>query len=431
MHTLSRKIDEVSRRDFVAGLARATFGVSLLPSASAFGADEEGAGQYLKPNPNAPCKNVIFLYMNGGMSHLDTFDPKSESSVKGTSTPTKTNADGVQLSSQLPQLGKHADKMAIIRGLNTKTGDHAGASYLMHTAYRSLPGTSHPQIGSWAQYFLGRRNKSLPDSVVIGGGNPGPGFFPPDHSPFPIGDPAKGISDMLPKGPRDRFDHRVELARRFSTVFEKAFPNDDVRSYSQFYDETIKFFDSESVDAFNLDKEERSMRDKYGPSRFGQGCLLARRLIENKVRYVEVRFSRNWDVMHGGIGPVGDLANELDVPMAALLEDLASRGMLKDTMVVLATEFGRTPRINDRGGRDHHPKAFSCVLAGGGIQGGQVVGETDEKGIEIKDGGVSVADFHTTIAYGMGLPIEKRIHGSGGRPFFVGNRGKPMTKLFG
>ncbi len=428
MKAFAKELDDIKRRDFVAGVAKTTLGVSLLPTASLMAARGD-KGPLNEPNPNAPCKNVIFLYMQGGMSHLDTFDPKTESSVKGPSTPAKTKADGVQLSNHLPELGKVADKLAVVRSLSTKTGDHAGATYLMHTAFRSRPGTSHPQIGSWAQYFHGRRNKSLPDSVIINGGNPGPGFFDPDHSPFPIGDPSKGIRDMLPKLPEDRFNHRVELARRFSKVFETHFPHDDVKSYSKFYDETIKFFDSASVDAFNIAKEPKDARDRYGNSRFGQGCLLARRLIEHNVRYVEVRFNRSWDSMHGGVGPVPDLTNSLDGTMATLISDLDSKGLLTETMVVLATEFGRTPRINDRGGRDHHPKAFSGVLAGGGIKGGIAYGETDEKGIGVKESPVSVEDFHTTIAHAMGLPVDKRIHGSGGRPFFVGNKGKIIKDL--
>jgi hypothetical protein len=429
MKDIARQMDELRRRNFITRVAKSALGVSLLPASSAIAASGD-KGPLNVVNPNAPCKNLIFLYMQGGMSHVDTFDPKTESSVKGNASPSKSNADGVQLSNFLPGLGKVADKLAVIRSMSTKTGDHAGANYLMHTAFRVQPGTSHPQIGSWAQNFLGRRNQSLPDSVVIGGGNPGPGFFAPDHSPFPIGDAQKGISDMLPKLGKERFNHRVDLARRFSKVFEERFPHDDVKSYSKFYDETIKFFDSVSVDAFNIGKEDAATQAKYGNNRFAKGCLLARRLIENNVRYVEVRYDRNWDVMHGGINPVEDLAEGLDRPMAALITDLESRGLLKDTMVVLATEFGRTPKINERGGRDHHPRAFSSVIAGGGISGGQIIGATDEKGFAVKDTPVSPEDLHTSIGYAMGLPVDKRIHGSGGRPFFLGNKGRVIKELF-
>jgi hypothetical protein len=311
-----------------------------------------------------------------------------------------------------------------------KTGAHAQGKYLMHTSYAQRPGTSHPHLGSWAQYFLGRRNKTMPDSVLIGAGNPGPGFFPPDHAPFPLGDAAKGIRDLLPKIDKNVFSHRVQLAQKFSRVFEHHFPHDDVKAYAQFYDETVKFFDNKTVAAFDINKEPAKVRDLYGRSKFGNGLLLARRLIEHKVRYVEVKLG-GWDGMHNGMAAGEQRTGELDAPFAALLEDLQQRGLLKETMIVLTTEFGRTPKINQRGGRDHFPGAFSAVLAGGGVNGGQAIGETDEKGIKRAKGDkIGPADLHATIADALGLPLDERIHGSGGRPFFVGNRGKVIEQAF-
>ena len=368
--------------------------------------------------------------MNGGMSHLDTFDPKTNSEVKGISSPIKTNAPGLQISNHLPSLAKHGDKLAVLRTMAQKTGAHAQGKYLMHTGYAQRPGTSHPHLGSWAQYFLGRRNKTLPDSVLIGSGNPGPGFFPPDHAPFPLGDPAKGIRDLLPKIERKTFNHRVELAQKFSRVFEHHFPHDQVKAYAQFYDETVKFFDSRTVAAFDINKEPAKVRDFYGRSKFANGLLLARRLIEHKVRYVEVQLG-SWDGMHNSMAVGEQRCGELDAPFAALLQDLQQRGLLKETLVVLTTEFGRTPRINQRGGRDHFPGAFSAVLAGGGVRGGQAIGKTDSKGIKRVDGNkFSPGDLHSTIAHALGLPLDERIHGSGGRPFFVGNQGKVIQQVF-
>jgi hypothetical protein len=419
----AKHLDDLERREFIAGIAKASLGVSVLPALA--GAAETPSGKVL---PHT-AKNVIFVYMAGGMPHVDTFDPKTNSEVKGQSSPIKTSAAGVQVSNFLPEIAKQADKMAILRGMSTKTGDHAGGNYLMHTAFKSRPGISHPQLGSWAQFFLGRPSKTMPASVVVGGGNPGPGFFPPDHSPFPIGDPSKGIRELLPKIDRKRFDHRVELARKFGGVFEQRFPNKDVNSYSQFYDETVKFFDDSTVSAFNINKESAKTRALYGDSKFGKGLLLARRLVEHSVRYVEVQLG-GWDGQHNGLEIGARKAGELDGPFAALLADLDARGLLGETMVVLTTEFGRTPKVSKRGGRDHFPKAFSAVLAGGGVNGGQVIGETDAKATEIKSDKFGPEDLHSTIAYALGLNIEERIHGSGGRPFFVGNRGKVIKKAF-
>ena len=313
--------------------------------------------------------------------------------------------------------------------MTTKTGDHAGGNYLMHTGFSRQPGQSHPQMGSWAQYFLGRRNKLIPDSIVIGGGNPGPGFFRPDHSPLPVGDPSRGLKDLVPKIDKKRFERRMKYAKAFSETFEEGFPHDDVRAYSDFYEETVKLFDDKTTELFDINKEPAEMKSLYGNSRFGRGLLLARRLVENNVRYVEVQLG-GWDGQHGNFAAGSNRAGEMDGPVAALLQDLDARGLLEETMVVLTTEFGRTPKINQRGGRDHFPKAFSVMVAGGGVNGGQYVGETDENATNIKGDRFGPKDLHTTIAYALGLPIDKRVHPGGGRPFFVGDRGEVIKQLF-
>lgn len=425
MKDIIRNLDELDRRRFLTKAAATSLGVTLLPS-FASGAET----QVIKPAATATAKNVIFLYMSGGMTHVDTFDPKTASGIAGPSSPVSTNADGVQISNLLPQLAQQADKFAVLRSMSTKTGDHGGGNYLMHTGYARRPGTSHPQMGSWAQYFLGRRSKLVPDSVVIGGGNPGPGFFRPDHSPLPIGDPNKGIKDLLPKIDESQFNRRLKYAETFREAFEKGFPHDDVSSYADFYDETVKLFDSKTTELFDIAKEPETVRNLYGGSRFGRGLLLARRLIQNDVRYVEVQLG-GWDGQHGNAGVAASRTNAMDGPVAALLQDLSSQGILDETMVVLTTEFGRTPKVNGRGGRDHFPKAFSSMLAGGGVKGGQVIGETDEAATNIQGESFGPKDLHTTIAYALGLPIDKRIHAMGGRPFFVGNRGKVIKQALG
>lgn len=423
MKDFARKLDELQRREFLTGAAAASLGVTIFPQ---FARGEE---EVVQPAPHAKAKNVIFLYMAGGMPHVDTFDPKTASDVKGNTTPLSTNADGVQISSLLPRMAAQADKFAVVRSMTTKTGDHSGGNYLMHTGYARQPGISHPQMGSWAQHFLGRRSKIVPDSVVIGGGNPGPGFFPPDHSPLPIGDPSKGIKDLVPSIEKQRFERRLKYADTFRKAFEDAFPHEDVRSYADFYDETVKLFDSKTTELFDINKEPANVRGLYGNSRFGRGLLLARRLVQNDVRYVEVQLG-GWDGMHGSLAVGNSRTNEMDGPVAALLQDLAANGLLEETLVVLTTEFGRTPKVNGRGGRDHFPKAFSIMLAGGGVKGGQVIGQTDDRASNIESEGYGPKDLHTTIAYALGLPIDKRVHVLGGRPFFVGNRGKVIEQAF-
>lgn len=418
-----RKLNESDRREFLSRTAAASLGVTILPQLA------NGAGT-VKPAATATAKNVIFLYMSGGMPHVDTFDPKTASDVKGNTTPLSTNADGVQISSLLPQMAKQADKFAVVRSMSTKTGDHSGGNYLMHTGFARRPGITHPQIGSWAQHFLGRRAKLVPDSVVIGGGNPGPGFFRPDHSPLPIGDPNKGIKDLVPKIDKARFERRMKYAETFSKAFEEGFPHEDVSSYADFYDETVKLFDSKTTELFDINKESAAVKGLYGNSRFGRGLLLARRLIQNDVRYAEVQLG-GWDGMHGSINVGTARTNQMDGPIAALLQDLSSLGLLDETLIVVTTEFGRTPKVNGRGGRDHFPKAFSIMLAGGGIKGGQVIGQTDDRASNIESESYGPKDLHSTIAYALGLPLKERVHAAGGRPFFVGNRGKVIKGAFG
>ena len=428
MQDIARQLDEFSRRSFLAYAAKSTLGVSLLP-AFLQGVLGKGPAAGMAMGRKALCDNVILLYMRGGMSQVDTFDPKTDAEIKGSTNPINTSADGLQFANTLPKLAALGDYISVIRSMTQRTGSHSQATYAMHTGYKERPGMSHPQLGSWAQHFLGKSHAVLPSSVVISGGNPGPGFLPPDHSPLPIGDPRKGIKEMLPKIDNKRLDKRVQLSRQFASTFEHYFPHDEVKAYSDFYDQTVKFFSGEASEPFDISKEPGNMRNLYGNNPFGQGCLLARRLVERGVRYVEVKSRRSWDSMHGGAGQLPSLANELDNTMSALLTDLRDRGMLERTMVVVTTEFGRTSKVKSNGGRDHHPNGFSCALAGGGIKGGQAIGMTDDKGRN-PDPAYLPKDLHATVATALGMDVEDRYHPKGaGRPSFVGGRGKPIMEL--
>ena len=429
MEDIAKGLDEQSRRYFMEYAAKTALGVTLLPPAFLGAAPQKAENPGATPIRKASADAVIFLYMRGGMSQVDTFDPKTDGETKGSTRPVRTKADDLEFSNLLPKLGDQAMDISVIRSMTTRTGAHSQASYVMHTGYRQRPGGTHPQLGSWAQHFLGKSDPVLPSSVVISGGNPGPGFLPPDHSPLPIGDPNKGIKDLLPEIDKGRMDKRVGLARQFASAFEYYFPHEDVQAYSDFYKQTIKFMSGDASEPFDISKEPQNLRNQYGNHSFGQGCILARRLVEKGVRYIEVKSRRNWDSMHGGTRQLNALANELDGSVSTLLTDLRDRGMLERTMVVVTTEFGRTSKVKGNGGRDHHPNGFSCMLAGGGIKGGQAIGSTNEKGRE-PDPKYEPKDFHATIATAMGMNVEKRFHPKGGgRPSFVGGRGKPIMAL--
>ena len=416
-------LDEISRKSFFLRVARSTLGVSLTPS---FLMSAEPISKKVL-NKKAPCERVIFLYMRGGMSQADTFDPKEKVSIGGKSKPIKTQSPELLLSDQLPKLAQQAKDLSVIRSMTTKTGAHSQARYVMHTGHRQKTGIIHPQLGSWAQMFLGKSHPILPSSVLIASGNPGPGFLPPDHSPLPIGNAARGIKDLLPEVDKVQLNKRVRLAQEFSSAFSHYFPHDDVKAYNDFYNQTVKFMSGDMAEPFDIQREPGNLRTQYGNHPFGQGVLLARRLVERGVRYVEVSSSQNWDSMHGGTNSLSRLANELDGTVSALMIDLRDRGMLDSTMVVVTTEFGRTPKVKGNGGRDHHPNGFSAMLAGGGIKGGISVGETDENG-RAPFPEYEPKDLHATIATALGMTGTK-IRRLPGRPSFLGGKPKPIREI--
>ena len=418
------KLNELERRSFLLDVARTTLGVSVLPSLLT---SAETRQEKLPAEIKASCERVIFLYMRGGMSQTDTFDPKEKSSIGGKSKPVKTESPDLLLSDQLPKLARQAKNLSVIRSMTTQTGAHSQARYVMHTGYRQRSGMSHPQLGSWAQMFLGKSHPVLPSSVLIASGNPGPGFLPPDYSPLPIGNAARGIKDLLPEIDQAQLNKRVKLARKFSAAFTHYFPHDDVKAYNDFYDQTVQFMSGDMAEPFDIQREPANLRNQYGNTPFGQGALLARRLVERGVRFVEVTSNENWDSMHGGTSSLPMLSGELDGTVSALMNDLRDRGMLETTMIVVTTEFGRTPKVKGNGGRDHHPNGFSAMLAGGGVKGGIAVGETDENGRDPFPE-YEPRDLHATIATALGMTGTK-IRRLPGRPSFLGGKPKPIKEI--
>ena len=226
------------------------------------------------------------------------------------------------------------------------------------------------------------------------------------------------------------FEDRLMLSNKFDQAFHERYDQKKVRAYSDMYDDAVRLMKSEDLKAFDLSGESAEVRAEYGDNGFGQGCLLARRLVENDVRHVEVTLG-GWDTHNNNFQAVERLAGTLDKALGALLKDLERRGMLEETMVVLCTEFGRTPYINENDGRDHYPKAFSALMAGGGIKGGTVHGQTNEMGTEVVEGKTAVPDFNATIAYGLGLPLDQVIYSPSKRPFTIADKGQPIVSLFG
>jgi len=409
--------DPLSRRYFMEMSAKLTLGVGLsvpfLP-------------RNLPAQEGGTAKNLIYIYLSGGMTHLDTFDPK-RGDVMGNTEVINTNVDNMKMGMHLTELAKQADKLAVINSMFSTNGAHEQGQYIMRTGYEKRATIVHPTVGPWAATLLGESGKVLPDSVVIGRSTSNAGFMEPRLSPLPIADPAGGVpnTDLIVEG--DRFTRRMEMAQKLGQQFTEKFKYTGPESYVEYYNQANKLLKSDELSAFDISGENAT---EYGTTRLGQGCLLARRLVENGVRVVEV-ISGGWD-MHVDVatGTASKLP-ELDKAVAALLKDLESRGLLDTTLVAIGTEFGRTPDINMNSGRDHYPAAYSCVLAGGGIKGGTVYGSTDGSGKKVKSDPVKPEDFLATIGYGLGLPLDQTVYSPTQRPFTFADKGKPVTKLFG
>ncbi len=410
--------------------ARHCLGVSLLPLGIESALAAAASTPATSKSSGSKAKHLIYLFMTGAMSQLDTFDPKPQSKHQGETKAIATKISGVQFSEYLPQLAAKADRLAVVRSMNTTTAAHEPARYLMGTSYKQLATTRHPGLGSWIHKMLGRIHKELPVAVQIGGGQ-GPGYLGAEYAPVPIGDPDLGLQNT--QSPKyltaTAFDKRMQLSGVFDSDFRhKAVKNSKVNGYDDLYRDAISLLRSKDLKAFDITEEPEKQRTAYGDSRFGKGCLLARRLVEHGVRYVEVSLG-TWDHHIDLWTKMSEMGGTLDQAATTLITDLESRGLLKDTLVVIGTEFGRRPEINQNSGRDHHPAAYSCVLAGGPVRGGQVYGKTDADAYRVDEDGVSVADFNATIATAMGIAPDKEIKSPDGRPFTLGNHGTVLTKL--
>jgi hypothetical protein len=405
-------------------------------------------------------KACILLWMNGGPSQMDTFDLKPGHANGGPFKEIQTNVPGIKISEHLPKVARHADKMAIVRSMSTKEADHGRATYQMRTG--RLPGgpVHYPTLGSLVARELEQPGAELPSFVSIAPfrffspAAYGPGFLGPRYAPLVVGDeqqaliPIPGrqsnyedslkVKDVdLPKGVgSDRAAARLALLGEMQNDFLQQHTALPSLSHKSAYQRAVTMMRSRATKAFNLDEEKKELRDRYGRNLFGQGCLLARRLVEQGVPFVEVTLSTvgavalGWDTHINNFEGVKSLSKVLDPAWATLMEDLKDRGLLDGTLIVWMGEFGRTPKINGNRGRDHWPNTWSAVLAGGGIKGGQVVGKTSPDGMEVKERPVRVDDFLGTVGQALGLDISKTNNSNVGRPIpFVERTARPIKEV--
>jgi hypothetical protein len=425
MKTELNKLSPLARRDFIMRTAQTALGVTVMPALNLRAAAAAPGPGYGK------AKNVIFLWMNGGMTHIDTWDPKT-GETKGPTAPIKGKGGIDYLGGTMTKMAEVSDKITIVRSMSSKTGVHDAGTYIMKTGYEPRGTIVHPCMGAWASHFLGRiKGVTLPDSVIVNSGSafPGAGFFPPASSPIPIANPQTGLQNIKQTSSELHFNKRVSLMNELDDSFRKKYQSEEVKAYTEFYDETMKLMKSEDLKVFDLTQESADTRAKYGNSSFGQGALLARRLVQSGVRFIEVQFG-GWD-MHNNIDQaLGGTGQTMDSVFATLIQDLAANGLLESTMVVMGSEFGRTPDINQNSGRDHYPLAYSTVFAGGGVKGGFVYGATDKDGRRVADKQATPMDFQATIGHAMGLPVEEVVMSPSNRPFTVGDKGTPLLEIF-
>jgi uncharacterized protein (DUF1501 family) len=375
-------------------------------------------------------KACILLWMNGGPSHLDTFDPKPGTKAGGSFKAIKTSVPGVQICEHMPLLAEQAQQLAIIRSMTSKEGNHDRGQYLMHTGYSPSVTLKHPSLGAWVSHELGDPTFELPNFVSIRGPSIGAGFLGAEHSPFAVLYPNQGVRNLPLAKDVDarRFDSRLEALKILQNQFRAETGAPGVDTHDTVYAKAVRMMRSPLAKTFDVDKEPASVRQAYGESDFGRGCLMARRLVEAGVKFVEVTLD-GWDTHVDNFTGVKNLLGHVDPAMSTLLKDLDQRKLLDDTLVIWMGEFGRTPRISPADGRDHYPNAWSAVLAGGGARGGQAYGATNEDGSSVVKDPITVPNYFATLAKLLGIDPARELMSPVGRPIAISENGKPIDAL--
>jgi len=376
-------------------------------------------------------KSCILLWMAGGPSHKDTFDLKPDSVGAGDFKPIKTSATGVEISEHLPKIATHMHEGVLIRGMSTPEGAHGRAQYHLHTGYREgQGGLSYPSIGSIVASEIGDHKSSVPNFVSIGGRAYGSGFLGPKHQPLIVQDPAKGVEDLKAVVADKQFENRSGLLEQMEKAFFHEYQAGLANDHKTTYERAVQLMKSKEAKAFDLSDESATTKAKYGSGKFSEGVLMARRLVEIGVPFVEVTLG-GWDTHQDNFEKVKNLSGTIDSPIAALLTDLKERGLLDTTLVIWMGEFGRTPKINTRGakpGRDHYPKAWSSVMFGAGLKGGQVIGKTDKEGATVVERPVKTTDFLATVCDVLGVDHTKQNEAANGRPVRIMDKPSTFTK---
>ena len=376
-------------------------------------------------------KAAILLWMGGGPSTMDLWDLKPGAPTGGQFKQISTSADGIAICEHLPLMAKQMHHMSIVRSMSTREADHMRGRYYMHTGYVPNPNVEHPSYGSVIAHELAEQVSGLeiPPFVSVGSGSVGPGFLGMTWAPFVV-DSNGNVRNLDMGIDPTRLDQRLKMLETIENRFIGEKRGGSAEDHKKVLDKTVKLMTSKQMDAFKVMKEPKEVQEKYGTTGFGKGCLLARRLVEAGVPFVEVDLG-GWD-MHADI--FATLADrklpELDKAMAALVSDLSDRGMLDDTAIIWMGEFSRTPNINGGGGRDHWARSWSVVVGGAGFKRGVVVGETSSDGKEVVTEPYSAQDVMASVLKSLGISLETTFTAKNGRPMKIANSGKVIKELF-
>ena len=412
----------MTRRHFLDHLAgAAAFGASAL----ALGSTVSAAAETLRRQH----KSVIMLWMNGGPPTIDMFDLKPNAPTGGPLKPISTTGSG-EICERLPLLAKQMKHLSVIRSMSTREADHTRGRYYLHTGFVPNPNVVHPSYGSVVANQLEGQLAGLeiPPFVSVGGTSEGPGFLGMAYAPFQVG--ANGeVRDLNPLVEQERQAERFALLAEIEKRFAQGRRGSAAGEHAKVLEKTVSLMRSEQMRAFDVSQEPTKARERYGDSSFGRSCLLARRLVESGVPFVEVDFG-GWDLHQNCFTTLETKLPQMDQGMSALVTDLEERGLLDDTVILWMGEFGRTPRINGDAGRDHFARAWSAVIGGGGLQGGLTIGETSTDGSRVESQPHSSEELMATVCQALGLSLKTTFTSGNGRPMKIAGGGQPIAELF-
>ena len=384
----------------------------------------------VQPWQKGKAKSCILVWLGGGPSQLDTWDPKPDHQNGGETKGIDT-AGGFQIAQHYPGVAKESKDLCLVRSLTSPEGDHSRGSYLMHTGYRMTGAITHPSFGALVAKELGKENSDLPHFVSIGGGSYGPGYLGVRYGPFQVDNPSRPVPYLQYPGDVDkaRFNSRLGLLGMLDNKYLSSKRGEFLAGHRTVRKKALSLLDSPSAKVFDVRNEPEAIRKGFGLNNFGLQSLMAARLVQKGVPFVEMNLG-GWDTHTNNFNAVSARAAILDPALSGLMKELRSKGLLDSTLIVCMGEFGRTPKINRNNGRDHFPRCFSALVAGGGVKGGTVIGSSSADGQEVRNRPVLVGELYSTLLSMLRINPVKENKLAIGRAIKMADSDEPVTEMF-